>query len=815
MNGRTRNIDRKALCLWAAGVLFFCLFQAVPEIARAQERSRKINGFDVSGRFLGQWSAAGSDRDSLYVNGLPITARRPEISLTDGKTYDTQWFERASYEYHPENKPPYDVMLGLLGSRLVEGRGSVDLTTGQLRDKADASFLGVDQPAGTSGTPGQLWFPETRHTLAGTFLDTWNRYGGLQQFGFPISERFQEQSPDDGKPYTVQYFERARFELHPDKPAPYDVELGLLGTQQYRLQAIAGDDLPIAPAPGIASAKDTYVEGSSQEPDTLLCNEGNPAATRFCAAITFGDSLVGVDNNDAYFPLAAWYVPTIENGGSYFVGSGNDRHLVTKYKLRRGLKWSDGADLTSTDAVFSFGLIADDPHSASPDLQRHIHNVVAPDKYTVIYNWLSNNQARAILGNPTLDQNLYDFLRVSVRMNRPMMDPRYLQIGTIHPQHTLANMPPDQLHDSAYAHAPIGYGPYKLQEWKRGEQMVLVQNDYYTLTQKPPLKRIVVKFNLTQADSISAMLAGDLDGIAGFQLTPQPDQTDQIRSAGDVVAVVPSATWEQIGFQFTFGPFRDLAVRQAIIYGINRKRILDVAFHGAGALLDTPVPAFIYHSLANPNFALDFPDLAAKYQLPHYDYDPAKANAILDAAGWARGPDGIRAKNGFRLSFEYATTDKSVRKSVQTLVAEDLKQLGIDALTKNYDAGTFFDPGGIRWKGICKLCEFAYATTPTANFDQWEHINYVTEPPANLPDWSQYANDRVTSANEIIKVSTDRHEIAQQSAIIQTEVMKDVAIIPLVQWPNIEIYSGKMRGRKTVPDITSQWWNISQWYFVP
>src|SRR5437016_9571794 len=103
MHGRMRNIGRKALCLWAAGILFLCLFPSAPQMARAQaqERSRKINGFDVSGRFLDQWSAPDSDRGSLYVSGLPITAHRTEISLTDGKSYDTQWFERASYEYHP------------------------------------------------------------------------------------------------------------------------------------------------------------------------------------------------------------------------------------------------------------------------------------------------------------------------------------------------------------------------------------------------------------------------------------------------------------------------------------------------------------------------------------------------------------------------------------------------------------------------------------------------------------------------------------------------------------------------------------------
>src|SRR5438270_7763887 len=101
--------------------------------AFAQGKSRSINGHVVAGRFLEVWSAQGSERDSVYVNGLPITDRRAEISFTDGKTYDTQWFERARYEAHPGNQAPYDVLLGLLGVSLTGGRGSLDPVTRKLR----------------------------------------------------------------------------------------------------------------------------------------------------------------------------------------------------------------------------------------------------------------------------------------------------------------------------------------------------------------------------------------------------------------------------------------------------------------------------------------------------------------------------------------------------------------------------------------------------------------------------------------------------------------------------------------------------------
>jgi hypothetical protein len=77
--------------------------------------------------------------------------------------------------------------------------------------------------------PGIAYFAATSHTLTGGFLTYWQAHGGLAIYGYPISEPFTEISPTNGKPYTVQYFERNRFEYHPENPPQYDVLLGLLG----------------------------------------------------------------------------------------------------------------------------------------------------------------------------------------------------------------------------------------------------------------------------------------------------------------------------------------------------------------------------------------------------------------------------------------------------------------------------------------------------------------------------------------------------------------------------------------------------------
>src|SRR5947208_940871 len=87
--------------------------------------------------------------------------------------------------------------------------------------------------SGAQGTTSH-YFPETKHTVSGVFWKYWQEHGGLAQQGYPISEEFTEVNDLDNKPYTVQYFERAVFEKHPENKPPYDVLLSQLGTFQYK-----------------------------------------------------------------------------------------------------------------------------------------------------------------------------------------------------------------------------------------------------------------------------------------------------------------------------------------------------------------------------------------------------------------------------------------------------------------------------------------------------------------------------------------------------------------------------------------------------
>ncbi len=158
----------------------------------------------VAGRFQATY-----DRFGVNVLGRPISGVINENGM------EVQWFERARLEYHPNLAGTlYEVQFSRLGTFYTDGRSFAEQQFFASRD--DLRFFDV-----------------TRHAVGGAFLDFWNRNGGMDTFGFPISEEFDELLPD-GNTYRVQYFERARLEYHPNlSGTEHTVQVGLLGTALY------------------------------------------------------------------------------------------------------------------------------------------------------------------------------------------------------------------------------------------------------------------------------------------------------------------------------------------------------------------------------------------------------------------------------------------------------------------------------------------------------------------------------------------------------------------------------------------------------
>jgi len=216
---------------------FISLLPARDINAQTSQRCFAETGYCISGRLREFWEQNGG----LRVFGYPITPLQTET--IEGRALQVQWFERARLELHPANRRPYDVQLGRLGADLL-ARGS-----------------NAGTPVNTATSGACRLFPQTGITACGAILAAWRSAGlqldglpgvseaeSLALFGVPLTEPRLERLAD-GNTYLVQWFERGRFEVHPENAPPADVLLGLLG-REYGPAARA----PEAPVAALAVA---------------------------------------------------------------------------------------------------------------------------------------------------------------------------------------------------------------------------------------------------------------------------------------------------------------------------------------------------------------------------------------------------------------------------------------------------------------------------------------------------------------------------------------------------------------------------------
>jgi hypothetical protein len=223
------NLGLAVLLALVAGGSLLAASNARPAQAEWYDRSEQPGlrcfletGQCIQGRFRQFWEQNGG----LAVFGFPISGEL----IQDGRTI--QYFERQRFEWHPENPPPYDVLLGRLGDEVLRQNG-IDWHT---------------QPVSPGPVAGCAYFEPTRHNVcdqqAGVgFLSYWRSHGlafdgrpgtsyaeSLALFGYPLTEPYLY-TDERGATYQVQWFERARFEWHPTNPDPYKVLLGRLGSE--------------------------------------------------------------------------------------------------------------------------------------------------------------------------------------------------------------------------------------------------------------------------------------------------------------------------------------------------------------------------------------------------------------------------------------------------------------------------------------------------------------------------------------------------------------------------------------------------------
>ncbi len=229
--------------------------------AQTDRRCFPETGFCIGGAIRDYWEQQGG----LPIFGYPISPQQREY--VEGSLREVQWFERNRLELHPDNAPPYHVLSGRLSVERLHQQG-----------RAWEAFPRSEP------RPDCRYFPETGHNLCGDILAAWRASGlefdgqpgtsepeSLALFGLPLSDA-QPETLSDGQTYIVQWFERARLELHPDNAPPYHVLSGLIGRAVYDNQTITADTtLLAAPRASAAQACDYIITRGTIYPPEDVC----------------------------------------------------------------------------------------------------------------------------------------------------------------------------------------------------------------------------------------------------------------------------------------------------------------------------------------------------------------------------------------------------------------------------------------------------------------------------------------------------------------------------------------------------------------
>ncbi len=473
------------------------------------------------------------------------------------------------------------------------------------------------------------------------------------------------------------------------------------------------------------------------------------------------DLLVTQDQHHRQVADLAAVVPSLENGGI-----GKDGLTIT-YHLRHGVKWHDGAPFTSKDVRFTWQAVLDTRNNV---VSRRGYDQVAsletPDDYTVV-----------------------------MRMKRvfaPAIDTIFGESDTplrILPAHLLAKY--SNLNQIPFNAAPVGTGPYEFVRWARGDRIVLRANDAY-FRGAPALKRLTLPIIPDDNTTGAQIRSHEVDLAIEI---PAPVYRDVADVPGVVRQLADAPAYTSIVFNTKHTPLDDVRVRRALVLGMNRSAIVRDDTYGTGQLAVSDLSPYYW---------------AFDPTLKPVPYSLDQAKALLDAAGWRPGSDGVRARNGTRLSLllVYGSGSQLVR-TVTAQVQQMYRPLGVDIALKGFDYATLYaaaQNGGILNAGKFDLAMYAWISgSDPDDSSQW---TCAAVPPAGN-NVSRYCSAEMDAAQKLALSTFDRRIRTKAYARIQALLLRDA--------PAAFLYYQALRYahvaglQNFAPNGISEGWNAQEW----
>ena len=522
--------------------------------------------------------------------------------------------------------------------------------------------------------------------------------------------------------------------------------------------ACGGGSTP-APAAGAGSTDaagsgSRLVIGYDREPDTL-----NRFSTHILEDIEtcVVEGLVTTNEKMEVVPLLAASIPTLENGG---VVLRTDGGMDVTWKLRPEVRWHDGTPHTSADVKFTVEAINSPAYNPeSTDGFDRITSVDTPDPLTAVLHY------------------------------KEIYAPYRLQFvrGTL-PKHVLDGRDIDTAND--YNRAPLGTGPYKVAEWKSGEYIRLEAVPSYWRGTPATIPTLLFKFVANTTTRINQLKSGEVDMVVMF---PWDKHREVAAIPGVTVHRIDGNGYEHVTLnQRAFPAFADRRVRQALNHAVDRDLIVKAILEGLAPVTGGPVqPVSWAH---NPN-------------IRRYAFDPARAKALLDEAGWKdTNGDGVRDKDGQKLSFTMITqAGFAVRENVAQVLQRQFKDVGIEAAVQLHD-GTSISKLWFEGKFHAMLHWWQLPADPELTLffakdrmpPAGRNINYVSD-------------DQLTSLVYAADRTVDQAARAKILAEAQARIA-DLAIeIPLYGVTKLDAVPARLKGFTGNPTNTGPFWNVHAW----
>ncbi|TMQ24702.1 MAG: peptide ABC transporter substrate-binding protein [Candidatus Rokuibacteriota bacterium] len=515
-----------------------------------------------------------------------------------------------------------------------------------------------------------------------------------------------------------------------------------------------------AQAPGAPQKGGQVIVGLSQEPQNF-----NPVMPTIEAQrgvhMAIYDDLWRIDPKGAFVPNLAAAIPTQANGG---VSKDGTSFTV---KLRPGVQWHDGQPFTARDVVFTWKTIMNPKVTA--------FSTVGFDQIADM--WTGDDAT----------------LKFKLKQPyAPILD--ILADMFVVPEHVLARSA-DINKDEFNTRRPVGTGPFKFVEWVSGDHVTLEAHRAYH-GPGPYLDRLIFKYVPDLTVLFTQLKTGEVDatGIQGIPVDLYPEA----RTLSTInLYVDPSTSYETIAPNHLLPMFKDRRMRQALYLGLDKKPIVEKIYLGLAPEAESYVPpqSWAY----NPKIK------------GHHRYDPERAKRLLDEIGWKVGPDGIRVKDGARLSFENAcTAGNKQREQIQQLLQQQWRQIGVEMKINNKPAAVLFGDFYRMSKFETIVIGMGMGSDPEHSFRL--HSKYIPAKGGLGRNSIAYENPEVDRLLDAGVRDLDREKRKTAYFRLQEVLADEVPYLPIYHFVNIRGTRKGLEGFRPNSNMQEYPWNTNEWW---